>query len=81
MNKLPDRIDTEKALDAIRTAVLSVEEVTPALLQRLVVWTETATREIAPSVEALLNEVARRYQTRLTPLYHAVLRIARPKSS
>lgn len=72
MNKLPVRIDTEKALDALRAAVQSIEEVTPALLQRLVVWTKTATREIAPSVDALLNEVARRYQTRLTPLYHAV---------
>jgi|GEM_PF-1871212 len=72
MPGLPEKIDSEKALERVRAALAKDAEVTPAVLQHIVAWTATAPRNIAPRVETLLIEVARRYRTRLTPLYHAV---------
>lgn len=72
MRKLPEKIDTEETLEKVRSALTQTSEVTPAILQRLVAWTSTAPRNLAPRVDALLIEVARRYRTRLAPLYHAV---------
>jgi hypothetical protein len=72
MNELPRKIDTERALDELRAGVQSIDDVPPDLLQRLVFLTETSPREFVPHLEALLVEVARRYRTRLTPLYHVV---------
>jgi hypothetical protein len=50
----------------------SVEQITPSLLQHLVALTPTAPEALALRLESVLLDAARRYQLRLTPLYHAV---------
>lgn len=72
MASLPETIDSEGDLQELRSALTNIEAVTPVLLQRLITLTETSKGDLAPQVESLLVEVSRQYQTRLTPLYHAV---------
>lgn len=66
-----ERIDSSEALFKLQAEVTS-SEVSPGLLQQLIVFMHSSKPEYRRSIQELFEEAVRRYQSKLTPQYHVV---------